>query len=138
MPFIYESYYQESLSYSGYYKDPFMYTVYLENASYLPSINNEKVKETPNIDVDNFIMVWSPVDGVITPKESCKFEYYDVNTTRVVPLYESIQYTEDLIGLRELNNTGRLDIVESSCTHMKYKTPKCLEGLKVSLLKYLL
>ena len=139
MPKIYSEFNQEHLSYAGYYKDPHMYEVYLKNASYLPYVNNERenvIFSGDVVDVDHFVMVWSKVDGVIKPEESCKFEFFGVNSDMIIPLYKSRQYIDNLVGLRTLKETGRLHIVESSCAHTMYKTEECLDTLKDSIIEY--
>ena len=141
MPKIYSEFNQEHLSYSGYYKDPYMYPIYLKNASYLPYINNEHDKKifSQNVkDVDHFVMVWSQVDDVIKPEESCKFEFFEINSDIIIPLRESRQYIDNLIGLKTLDEMGKLHIIEATCAHTMYKTEECLDTLKNSILQYLL
>jgi len=131
VPNIYSSYNQKHFSYAGYWKDPYRYESYLRNASYLPVINGEKGSNeiSPRLSVDRFVMVWSPQDGFIVPEESCKFEFYDENSETIVPFRESTQYLDNLIGLRELDETNRLYMVEANCIHNEYKTEKCLESI---------
>ena len=136
MPKIYSEFNQEHLSYAGYYKDPYMYPIYLKNASYLPYINNEN-NQNLELDVNHFVMVWSKIDGVIKPEESCKFEFFGVNTEIVIPLWDSDQYRDNLIGLRTLEETDRLHIIESTCVHTMYKTSECLESLKQSIMVFI-
>jgi len=137
MPKIYSEFNQEHLSYAGYYKDPYMYAIYLKNASYLPYINNEHDNTNDVVNVEHFVMVWSRVDGVIKPEESCKFEFFGVNSETIIPLRESRQYIDNLVGLRTLEETGRLHIIESVCAHTMYKTEECLDTLKDSILQYI-
>lgn len=42
---IYKPFYQNIYSFSGYWKDPFRYNMYLASASFLPYLNNEKENE---------------------------------------------------------------------------------------------
>lgn len=138
VPGIYEKYNQEHYSFAGYWKDPFRYDDYISNATYLPIINNERITIAAGhvIDVENFAMVWSNVDGIIVPKESCKFEFYEQDTMKVIPLMDSKQYRENLIGLKTLDETGRLHFIDSGCVHVEYKTKECLENMKGELLKF--
>lgn len=139
MPKIYSEFNQEHLSYAGYYKDPYMYPLYLKNASYLPYINNERenmIFSGDVVHVDHFVMVWSKVDGVIKPEESCKFEFFGIDSDEIIPLRQSRQYVENLVGLRTLDETIRLHIIESMCSHTMYKTEECLDTLKDSILPY--
>jgi palmitoyl-protein thioesterase len=138
IPTVYEKYSQDHYSFAGYWKDPYRYEDYVKNASYLPFINNERVDISTGhvISLDNFVMVWSKVDGVIVPKESCKFEFYNDNSLDIIPLKESDQYKENLIGLKTLDETGRLHIIESDCIHVEYKTRECMESIKEKILGF--
>ena len=99
---IYTPFFQNIYSFSGYWKDPYRYSEYLQVVSYLPYINNE-VKEYSNskilndeysyksiywneqqnkeniMKLENFVMIWSPNDDVLQPPESGKFAFYQIN-----------------------------------------------------------
>jgi palmitoyl-protein thioesterase len=98
----------------------------------------------------NFVMIWSPEDDVIRPAESGKFGFYKIQTKDmpirsimklsvndydklllpIVELQDSIQYKEDWIGLRTLNESGRLHIFETNCTHSGHKSELCFPQLE--------
>ena len=40
------------------------------------------------------------------------------------------QYTENLLGLRTLYETGRLHMLETNCTHSGHKTTLCFPQLE--------
>jgi palmitoyl-protein thioesterase len=126
---IYSETDQSQYSFAGYWKDPDRYTTYLEKATFLPELNNEREHPHQEIYKDNilslknFVMVWSPIDGVIKPASSCKFEFFTA-------FINSDQYTHDLIGLRTLFESDRLKVYETSCMHMQYKS-KCLDQLEL-------
>jgi palmitoyl-protein thioesterase len=106
---IYTPFFQNLYSFSGYWKDPYRYSQYLQFASYLPHLNND-VREYHNYDIlpseyydteggysyeaidwnekqnkenimnlTNFVMIWSPNDDVLQPPESGKFAFYQIN-----------------------------------------------------------
>ena len=87
MPTVYTPDEQYSSSVSNYWRDPFRYTTYLKNSSYLSKLNNEnqspsrKVEETKYKDnmlkLANFVMIWSARDDVLKPPESGKFSMYE-------------------------------------------------------------
>jgi palmitoyl-protein thioesterase len=138
IPDVYGKYFQEHYSIAGYWKDPYRYGDYIKNASYLPYINNEKntISAGDIIDVENFVMVWSKTDGFIIPEESCKFEFFADDTLHIIPLRESKQYIDNLIGLKTLDETSRLHFVESSCVHNEYKTRECMESIRDKILRF--
>lgn len=155
---IYTPKFQSLFSFAGYWKDPFRYGEYLNNSGYLADLNNEhkhnglSVSQKYNmLSLKNFVMIWSPEDDVLKPPESGKFAFYkifgksssymrnieyDVKTyceydnLPIVELQDSPQYTEDWLGLRTLNETGRLHILETNCTHTGHKTEDCFPQLE--------
>lgn len=87
MPTVYTPDVQYSSSVSNYWRDPFRYTTYLKNSSYLAKLNNENQSPSRKADADkykanmmklsNFVMIWSSRDDVLRPPESGKFSMYE-------------------------------------------------------------
>jgi palmitoyl-protein thioesterase len=156
---IYTLFYQRVYSFAGYWKDPYRYENYLSSATYLPDLNNEinnvdsKKNKANILEVDNFVMIWSPNDDVINPPESGKFSFYQIisdyltntntntntnankqyiitNTLPVIDLFNSTQFINDLLGLKTLYNAGKLHILETNCTHSGHKTEACFPQLE--------
>ncbi len=67
-PKIYSEFHQSTLSYAGYWKDPYQYDNYLQNSTFLPALNGEH-KYIPKrlLMLKNLVLVWSEGDNVITP-----------------------------------------------------------------------
>lgn len=133
---------QESVSFSNYWRDPDNLLSYTLLCSYLPVINNERYTEMYStqiinmLNLTNFQMIWSPVDGVLKPAESAKFSFLD-KEGRIIPLNQSELYKSDYIGIRHLDETGRLRINQTTCTHVEHRDPVCfgqLEPILASLL----
>lgn len=169
---IYSPLYQNIYSFSGYWKNPYKYNEYLEYASYLPYLNNEYqdiltyfsddynmyqridwnfTNNRANLlSLDNFVMIWSPLDDVLNPPESGKFEFFKIKNPSVintdinivlppiVPLYDTLDYINDVLGLRSLSETGRLHILETNCTHKGHKTKECFPQLEELTFKFLI
>ena len=107
---------------------------------FLDYLNNEKphthmAQYRYNLlSMNHFLIAWSSIDSVISPIESSKFEFYNISlaeerkTLEVVPLDQSEDYEDDTLGLRTLNNSGRLTIREFSCKHEEFKHPKCYDN----------
>ena len=120
-----------------YWKDPFRYQDYLRTNEFLAELNNEREHNESELYRSNMLglrelgIVWSCVDEVVQPLETARFEYY--NTTAavergelvVVPLGLSETYVKDLIGLRGLDEAGRLVLMETDCTHDAFKRKEC-------------
>jgi len=130
---------QARLSYSNYWKDPYLYPLYLKNSTFLPAINGEVESALKlNDKVDDFVMVWSPNDEVIRPIESGKYEFYEVNTESVVPFLESEMFKNDYIGIRKMFEDDRIHFIETDCAHREYKSVDCLDRHRDEILAYLL
>lgn len=56
------------------------------------------------------VLIGSPEDGVITPWQSSHFGYYDANQT-VIDMHNRSIYTDDSIGLKTLDESGRLTLI---------------------------
>ena len=59
-------------------------------------------------------------DSVITPRDSSWFEFYDKEGREIVPLKESDFYKEDYIGLRKLDEEGKVTFTEFKGEHVIY------------------
>ena len=137
----YTPFYQEHFALSGYWRDPTRLGEYLEKCSYLPFLNNEREtalskQYKENIcSLRNYIVIWSPFDDVVHPPESAKFSFYD-KEYNIIPLRETVLYKDDLLGLRSLDETERLHIYETNCTHVQHRDPVCFGQLYTILKKY--
>ena len=137
-PSIYSVKSQSELSFANYYKDPFNIPLYLRNCTFLPIINGEVDSGlTLYNKVDNFVMVWSPLDEVIRPKESGKYEYYMENSFTIVPLLLSETFNKNYAGIRSMFTENRVQFVETDCGHREFKSVDCLEKYKEPILRFL-
>jgi palmitoyl-protein thioesterase len=132
---------QKSLSFAGYWRDPTQYNKYLHHASFLPDINNERlitnIKYKENmIKLKNFVMVYSPNDEIIKPPSSGIFNTFDANMN-ILELKDNSIYINDKLGLRELNNTNRLHMYQTNCTHVEHRMPICFPQLYDIFINYL-
>ena len=101
---IYGKWYQEHTSFSSYWRDPFNYTYY-QSITLLADLNSEVNNPCPSNrhkmnSINNFVMVYSSNDDIVTPPESSKFSTYMVNTMNVIPLELTVSY--ETLGLKEL------------------------------------
>lgn len=140
---IYNNFSQAHLSLAGYWRNPIRLETYLDKSCYLPLLNNEKVvidkseKQKENLcNLSNFVMVWSPSDGVLHPAESGKFSFYD-SKLNIIPLEQTELYKTDALGLKFLNDRGRLSSHKTNCSHFDHHNPICFNQLYFILAKYI-
>ncbi|XP_061706863.1 lysosomal thioesterase PPT2 homolog isoform X2 [Cydia pomonella] len=103
-------------SVGNYWNDPYHQTLYETYSVYLPYINNH-IASTKTNDFKNnllrlkrFVLIGGPDDNVITPWQSSQFGYYDANDT-IIEMRDQPIYKDDKIGLKELDNNGKLHVV---------------------------
>jgi palmitoyl-protein thioesterase len=129
---------QATLSFAGYWRDPTQLVKYHLFSSFLPTLNGEKpLKRNKYLQaLTNFAMVFSPNDEIIKPPSSGIFDTFAEDGT-ILPLENNPIYTEDWIGLKVLNETGRLHTHQTNCTHVEHRMPVCFSQLYPILAKYL-
>lgn len=155
-PEIYSPESQASSSYSNYWRDPFNYQTYLAKSTYLADLNNENMSQNRTaeseqykanmLSLNNFVMVWSQLDDVLEPPESGKFSTFTIQVTsqfpgvtkKVVPLNETWFYRLDTLGLKTLDEKGKIHIYETDCDHADHVTPACLDAWAHYTLPYLI
>lgn len=125
---------QSTLSFAGYWRDPTHLLRYKLFSSFLPTVNERRNKYLQAL--TNFAMVFSPNDEIIKPPSSGIFETFNSDLS-VLQLENNPIYTEDWIGLKILNETGRLHTHQTNCTHVEHRMPVCFSQLYPILAKYL-
>ena len=121
----YSDYLRTRVVQAQYFKDPYEHEEYLAKNVFLPYINNEVVEERKEsykknlASLDLLLLYMWKDDKTVVPKESSLFGVYDPNTKEVVGLRQQDLDKEDWIGLRELDESGklRLDVLEGE--HMQ-------------------
>ncbi len=136
---IYSEESQKQMSYTNYWKDPYNMELYLKNCTFLPLLNGEVQSPfTLYNKVDNFVMIWSPVDEIIRPIESGKYEFFRENSEIVVPFTHSETFKQNNIGMKTMFEENRIHFVQTDCAHREYKSIACLNKNKGDILKFLL
>lgn len=113
----------QKTSVGNYWNDPNQRQLYLRYSNFLPYVNNEVLSTNSSqfrdnlLKLDQMVLIGGPDDDVITPWQSAHFGFYDKNLT-VVPMRERRIYQEDAIGLRTLDQTGKLKLV--TVPHIKH------------------
>ncbi|EOO01063.1 putative palmitoyl-protein thioesterase 1 protein [Phaeoacremonium minimum UCRPA7] len=113
---------QNRLVPAQYYRDPLEYDQYLENSNFLADINNERVLKNVTYKENlaklvNLVLYMFEEDTTVIPKETAWFE--EVNGTEITPLRARKLYSEDWLGLRELDRKGGLKFRTTPGDHMQ-------------------
>ncbi|KAK7394555.1 hypothetical protein VNO78_15086 [Psophocarpus tetragonolobus] len=122
---IYSPLAQQILAPSGYVKMPIDIAGYIRGCRFLPKLNNEIVNERNSsyrqrfASIQNLILIMFEQDKVIIPKETAWFGYYpDGALHPVLPVQQTELYIDDWIGLRALDEAGKVKFVNVSGDHL--------------------
>jgi palmitoyl-protein thioesterase len=115
------NYVQSHLVPAQYYRNPNDLDRYLEHSNFLADINNERTVKNETYKenlqkLENFVMYLFEEDTTVIPKESSWFA--EVNGTDVTDLRDRAIFTEDWIGLKELDMKGALKFEKTKGDHM--------------------
>ena len=125
-----------------YWHDPIHLDEYVEKSQFIAEINNEKevknetysenLKKLENFVMAKFVNVRKCLeslerfsfyvfqDTVVEPRESSHFEFYVPGQDKeILSLRESQLYLEDWIGLKALDESGRLHFLEHPGDHVQ-------------------
>lgn len=120
----YVDFVQNSLVQAEYWNDPLDQETYKQKSVFLAEINNENVKnETYKqnlMKLENFVMVQFTQDGMVQPRESEWFgSYVPGQAKNVQTLQESPIYTEDWLGLKVMDQQGKLHFLSIEADHLQ-------------------
>ncbi|KAF9729271.1 hypothetical protein PMIN06_010868 [Paraphaeosphaeria minitans] len=97
---------------------------YLARSNFLADVNNEREVKNATYkknlaSLDKFVMYVFEQDTTVVPKESGWFAQVNTSSGKVTPLRNRTIYTEDWIGLRELDEKGALEFKSTEGRHMR-------------------
>lgn len=106
-----------------YFRDPEDMDNYLENSAFLVHVNNERPLKNHSYrdnlaSLEKLVLVMFTEDRVLVPKESAWFGEYYRSLDTVTPLDQQELYTEDWIGLKQLDNEGKIHYEQVEADHM--------------------
>ena len=118
----------------GYYKYRYDQETYRKTNTFLKMLNNENEPRDKEIyerfsSLEKVKLIKSLGDTVITPIDSSWFEFYDKEGNKIVPLKESYFYIDDYIGLRKLDEEGKVKFVEFQEEHVLYNMKEYSEEI---------
>lgn len=125
---------QKDLVQAEYWQDPFNEDEYRKKSLFLSDINQE-ITVNPDYktrlgNLSNFVMVKFLEDTMVQPRESEWFGFYKSGQDKeIVPLFDTPLYKEDKLGLKKLNESGRLHFLGAPWDHLQMKTDWFLANL---------
>lgn len=123
---VYSDYIQAHLAPGGYLKLPNDIPGYLNKCSFLPKLNNEIPSERNATykerfsSLNNLVLIMFEHDTILIPKETAWFGYYpDGAFHPVLSPNQTDLYKEDWIGLKTLDESGRVHYVSVPGNHLR-------------------
>ncbi|KAK1922121.1 putative palmitoyl-protein thioesterase [Papiliotrema laurentii] len=138
---IYTSWAQTHLIQAAYFRDPARLDEFVESNTFIRDLNAEGKYLAGQRDeraaggqglkgIENLIAVMFDADRTVSPAQSAHFwTYSTANKTVLVPLEEQRLYTEDWIGLRQLQDKGGLILEHCPGEHMDLGEGDC--GMRI-------
>lgn len=114
---------QSRLVPAQYFRDPEDLQGYLENSNFLADVNNEREVKNETykknmMKLDRFAMYTFSEDTTVVPKQSGWFSEVNRTSDKETKLRDRALYKEDWLGLKYLDERGRLDFREAEGPHM--------------------
>ena len=118
-----------------YFRDPEELDDYLENSNFLADINNERESKNGTYKenlkkLKKFVMYVFDEDTTVVPKESGWFSEFNLTSKKETLLENRPMYKEDWLGLKYLNEKGRLEFKNATGGHMKLTDEDLTEAFK--------
>ncbi|XP_053628448.2 palmitoyl-protein thioesterase 1 isoform X1 [Cherax quadricarinatus] len=125
---------QTSLVQAQFWHDPLHDDEYRNKSIFLADINNERVLNEHYRDnlkkLDNFVMVKFLADTMVVPVESEWFGFYTPGQDeQVLPLQQTQLYLEDRLGLKEMDEAGKLHFLTQDGNHLQFTEEWFLEEI---------
>jgi len=121
---VYSNYVQEHLVPANDIKIPTDIDEYNKGCRFLPKLNNEIQRNSAYKEqfasLQGLVLIMFEHDTILVPKETSWFGYFpDGSWTPVLPAQETTLYTEDRIGLKSLDEAGKVKFVKVSGGHLE-------------------
>lgn len=134
---------QHGLTQAQYWHDGHRPDRYRRGSTFLSDINNDLADPSQRnrtyadnlAKLEALVLVRFNLDTMVVPVESQWFEFYAPDSKEIVPLESSALYKEDWIGLRALDETGRLVRLSVDCDHLRFSWPWFYENVVDKYLK---
>lgn len=136
---VWGDYVQSRVVPAQYYRPFGEHDSYIEHSNFLADINNERKSRNKTYKenlatLTNFVMYEFEDDSVVIPKETSWFGEF--NGTSSIPLRDQAIYKEDWIGLKTLDDKGRLFFRSVTGDHMQISDESLIDMAKEFLGPY--
>lgn len=124
--FVYDTWVQNILGPAGYFRDTYHFDKYLSGSVFLPFLNNEEANDTEAparkerfTALNGALLMMFTEDSMVYPKESEWFQQLDQDGN-LMPLEDSDFYKNDQLGVKALNEAGKIQFVSVVGDHLQF------------------
>ncbi|KAL0131562.1 hypothetical protein PUN28_002833 [Cardiocondyla obscurior] len=127
-------YIQNSLIQASYWHDPFQEDEYQKKNLFLAEINNENINNTDyknNLQkLQTLVLVKFENDTMVEPVETEWFGFYKPGQAKEVQkLQQSVLYQQDWLGLRAMENAGKVQYLSLPGDHLQFTAEWFIENI---------
>ncbi|KAF9099148.1 hypothetical protein BGX23_003741 [Mortierella sp. AD031] len=135
---VYSGYVRDHIIQAQYFKDPRKLDTYLQRNIFLPDINNEHAAKNGTYaerlsGLNKLVMFMFMNDITVKPKETAWFGFQDENGD-IIALEEQDQYKQDWLGLKTMDNAGKLSFEVMEGEHMQFTLEEFAEKITIPYL----
>ncbi|KAF9127779.1 Palmitoyl-protein thioesterase 1 [Mortierella sp. 14UC] len=135
---VYSGYVRDHIIQAQYFKDPRKLETYLERNIFLPDINNELAVKNMTYarrlkSLNKLVMFMFMNDVTVKPKETAWFGFQDENGDNI-ELEEQEQYKQDWLGLKTMDQDGKLIFEVMEGEHMQFSLEDFAEKITIPYL----
>jgi palmitoyl-protein thioesterase len=123
--------FQSEIAFAAYWHDPFNEDRYKERNIFLADINNERDNKNQTYKKHfsslNFVLLeYSSTENIVIPMQSPWFFFFEEDSDYTVdPMNQTDLYNQDWIGLKTLNEQGKVKFVSVPCDHQDIPRDTC-------------
>jgi len=123
----YTDFVQDHVIQAQYFKDPMDMDAYMQHNIFIADINNERDAKNQTykknlVSLNNLALFKFDLDTVVVPRDSSWFAFYAPGSTSdLIQMKNQPIYKEDWIGLKTLNEAGKLHLLDiPDSNHMQF------------------
>lgn len=124
---------QHLVTFAQYWKDPLHMNLFLNTSGFIADLNNERpIKNASykanNLKLNSMTLLLAELDHIVVPKETEWFGFFQDGSDSILQnLTETPTYQGDWIGLKSLDQQGKLSLLRVNCTHQDMPAEACKE-----------
>ncbi|KAI1983158.1 hypothetical protein LOZ53_005985 [Ophidiomyces ophidiicola] len=132
---VWSNFVQSGFVPAQYFRNPEQLDQYLQHSNFLADVNNERTVKNAKyrqnlMSLNKFVMYMFKDDKMVKPKQSSHFAEVNQTTGEVTPLRERQIYQEDWLGLKSMDEAGKLEFLTIPGEHMQVTSDVMMQTIE--------